>query len=79
MMMKNFCYSCGAPVDLPEFKGPVEHYCSFCVDDRQMIKARSAVQAGVADWFMAWHPGIDRVTAEKRADHYLKAMPHWAE
>jgi hypothetical protein len=49
------------------------------VDEQGDVRPREAIQAGVAEWFLSWQPGIDRPTAEQRADLYLKAMPKWAE
>jgi hypothetical protein len=77
--MNKFCFSCGAPLGMPEFKGPVEDYCRHCVDERGDVRPREAVRAGVAEWFLSWQPGIDNKTAARRADFYLKAMPKWAE
>ena len=77
--MNKFCFSCGAPLGMPEFQGPAEDYCKHCVDEQGKVRPREAVQAGVVEWFMSWQPGIDRATAANRADFYLKAMPKWAE
>ena len=32
--MNKFCYSCGAPLSMPEFQGPVEDFCKHCVDEQ---------------------------------------------
>lgn len=77
--MDKFCLSCGAPLCMPEFKGPKDDYCKYCVDEQGNFKSREEVQAGVAEWFLSWQPQIDRRTALRRADFYLKAMPKWAE
>ena len=76
--MNKFCFSCGAPLVMPEFKGPVADYCRHCVDEKGAVRPREAVRDGVAGWFLSWQPGIDH-TAAQRANFYLKAMPEWAE
>jgi hypothetical protein len=76
--MDKFCRSCAAPLAMPDFKGPTENYCKYCTDEKGVVKTREAVQAGVAQWFLTWQPGVDAKTADQRAATYLKAMPHWA-
>ncbi len=76
--MKKFCYSCGAPVEMDAFKGPIEHYCRYCVDEMGYLKSRKEIQAGIAQWLATWQPEIDQATAMTRADLYMKAMPAWA-
>ena len=77
--MNKFCFSCGAPLSMPEFQGPAEDYCRHCVDEKGDVRPREAVRAGVVEWFLSWQPGIDNPTATRRADFYLKAMPKWAD
>ncbi|WP_428608332.1 zinc ribbon domain-containing protein [Sedimenticola sp.] len=74
-----FCHSCAAPLENPQFKGPSESYCVYCTDDQGTLKPRQAVKEGVAGWFLEWQPGIDPQAAQARAEHYLLAMPAWAE
>jgi len=74
-----FCYSCGAPLNDPQFKGPAEDFCVHCTDEEGNVKPREVIQAGTAQWLKMWQPDLDDATANARADHYLKAMPHWAE
>ena len=78
VQMKKFCYSCGVPVELDTFKGPVENYCRHCVDEMGYLKAKQEVRAGIAQWMQAWQPEIDQATAVERAECYMKAMPAWA-
>jgi hypothetical protein len=73
------CYSCGAPLENPEFKGPTADLCKFCTDESGKLKSRAEVQAGVAHWLKMWQPGLDDAKAMRRADLYLQAMPAWAE
>ena len=77
--MDKFCFSCAAPPAMPDFKGPAENHCKYCTDDQGRVKSRAEVQAGVAQWFMMWQPGLDEQTAAQRADIYLRAMPEWVE
>jgi hypothetical protein len=79
MEQMKFCYSCGAPLANPEFKGPAENYCKLCTDEGGNVRSRQEIQAGVAMWFKMWQPDIDDHIAMERASHYMKAMPHWAE
>jgi hypothetical protein len=76
--MDKFCHSCAAPLAMPDFQGPAKDYCKYCTDEKGAVKPREAVLVGVAEWFLAWQPGVDRETAHQRAATYLKAMPHWA-
>jgi hypothetical protein len=73
------CQSCAAPLDNPDLKGISEVYCKFCADEAGNLKSREEVAQGVAGWFMMWQKGIDMPTAMSRAEHYMKAMPAWAE
>lgn len=77
--MEKFCYSCGAPLSAPDFAGPVDNYCKYCVTESGELKSREEVKQGIAGWMKTWHPDLDDVNAQKRAEHYLLAMPAWAE
>lgn len=73
-----FCYSCGAPID-EETKSPKENYCSFCVDEDGKNYSKEEIIHGIAHWFLEWQPDLDHDKAIKRAQIYLKSMPHWVE
>ena len=77
--MDKFCFSCAAPIEMPDFKGPAEDYCKYCTDEEGNLKSRDEIQMGVAEWFKAWQPDLDHNKALARAAHYMKAMPAWAE
>ncbi|MCS7240770.1 MAG: zinc ribbon domain-containing protein [Candidatus Bipolaricaulota bacterium] len=77
--MSKFCESCGAPLSSPEMQGPSSKYCKYCTDAAGKLKPRAEVQRGIAEWLKTWQPGITQEQAIKRADHYMKAMPAWAE
>ena len=79
MCQHKFCLSCAAPLSNPEFKGPAENYCKYCTDEQGNVKSREEVQSGIAEWFKTWQPDLDDATAMKRAELYMKAMPHWAD
>ena len=57
----------------------IENYCHFCADENGILKSREAVQAGVIEWLKMFPVEGSNPNFEKRADHYLKAMPAWAE
>jgi putative zinc ribbon protein len=76
--INNFCHSCGAPLDLPEFKSKHGNYCIFCADESGSLKPKSIIQESCAEWFLTWMPGIDKEKAMIRAEHYIHAMPAWS-
>jgi hypothetical protein len=77
--MNKFCHSCTAPLDMPDFKGPAEHYCKYCTDEKGNLKPRDEIKQGIAQWFKGWQPNLDDKTALTRAEFFMKAMPAWAE
>lgn len=77
--MMKFCHSCSAPLSMPEFQGKDENYCKFCKDDEGKMASRETVVAGIAQWLQSWTPNLSMDQATKRAEHYIKAMPHWAD
>ncbi|MCK5146277.1 hypothetical protein KAR48_05945 [bacterium] len=77
--MDKFCYSCGAPLGVPEFQGKAENYCIHCTDAEGTLKSREEIHQGVTGYLMSWQTDIDQPTASKRAEHYMKAMPAWAD
>ena len=77
--MNKFCYSCTAPLEMPEFIGPAENYCKYCTDEQGDLKSRDEVKIGIAEWLKTWQPDINQEKALARAEHFMKAMPAWAE
>ncbi len=77
--MDQFCYSCSAPLNMPEFKGPAEHYCKYCTDEKGNLKSREEILKGIAHWIQSWQPDLDEEKALKRAAYFMKAMPEWAD
>ncbi len=77
--MDKFCYSCSAPLNMPEFKGPAEHYCKYCTDEKGNLKSREEILKGIAHWLQSWQPDLDEKNALERATYFMKAMPEWAE
>ncbi len=73
-----FCHSCGMPLDMTDAKGMSERYCQHCTDDGGDLRSREEVRKGIAMWLMQWQH-IDEPSAMKRAEHYMKSMPEWAE
>ncbi len=77
--MQKFCHSCGAPLDMPDFKGPADDYCINCTDEQGKLKSADEIKFGLAEWFKMWQPELKQDQALQRAGHYMKAMPAWAE
>ncbi len=77
--MDKYCYSCGAPLVAPGFKGPADDYCKYCTDDTGRLKPKEDIQRGIARWIKGWQPNIDDRRAMDRAAFYMKAMPAWAD
>ena len=77
--MEKFCFSCGAPLSNADFKGPAEDYCVHCTDKSGNLKSREEIKNGMAYWFKMWQPGLSQEKALVRAEHYLLAMPAWAD
>jgi hypothetical protein len=62
-----------------QFQGPADDYCKYCTDEQGNLRPREEILRGAADWLKSWSPGLDDETALKRAEHYLQAMPEWAD
>ncbi|MBN2090634.1 hypothetical protein JW964_13565 [candidate division KSB1 bacterium] len=77
--MDKFCFSCAAPLSLPQFQGPAKDYCINCADSKGNLKPRDEIKSGMAQWFKMWQPGLNDEKAIQRAEYYLKSMPAWAE
>ncbi len=78
MEMKH-CHSCGMPVSPEAAVKNSDDFCHYCVDKDGQLKAREEIQAGIAQWLRGITPKDSSADYMKRADHYLKAMPAWAE
>lgn len=77
--MDQYCQSCSAPLSAPSFKGPSEDYCKHCTDEKGNLKSREEIKMGISMWLKSWQPGLDDEKATVRAEHFMKAMPAWAE
>lgn len=73
-----FCHACTMPLDEKTENAKSKNFCMHCADANGKVLPREQVQKGVAGWMTEWQ-GIDFATAMKRADHFLKAMPAFAE
>jgi len=72
------CRSCAAPLANPDFHGPREHYCKYCVAPDGEVKSRTETRDGIRQWMIqAWQLPEDDPTLERRLDDYMNAMPHW--
>ncbi len=72
--MGKHCESCVAPLE-----NESDRYCQTCSDENGNLKSQDEVQQAIAFWFKSWQDGITDEQAAKRASHYMKAMPAWAE
>ena len=71
------CHSCSAPLNV--FKGASDIYCKYCSDETGKLKSYEDCREGVVHWLSSWQPNLDRVTGLVRAEHFMKAMPAWAD
>lgn len=80
-MEQRFCHSCGMPLNGPAGKeSSLANYCEYCVDPAtNKLKSREEAQKGIAEWLKMFTPTEGNPDLMKRADHYLKSMPAWAE
>ncbi len=76
--MVKHCYSCAAPLNVPEFQGKTENYCINCVDKNGKLRSRNEVKSGLVEWFNTWQPDLDPKESLLRAELYMRAMPAWA-
>jgi hypothetical protein len=77
--MAKLCYSCSMPLSDPENRGPSDIYCKYCTDSEGNLKPRPDVTRGIALWLKSWQTGITDAEAKRRAQHFMKAMPAWAQ
>lgn len=77
--MAKYCQSCSMPLDSPGARGPAKEYCKHCTDAKGNLKPRAEVQRGIAMWLSSWQGGLTEEQALKRAEHFMAAMPAWAE
>lgn len=77
--MEKYCFSCSAQLWMEQFQGLAEDYCKYCTDEKGHLKPREEILQGCANWLKSWSPNLDDETALKRAEHYMKAMPEWAD
>lgn len=80
-MEQKFCQSCGIPLNGPIAKeSGLANHCEFCVDAAtNKLKPRGEIQNGIAQWLKMFTPAVGNPDLMKRADHYMKSMPAWAE
>ncbi len=77
--MNQFCQSCGMPLNSEGAKSASGSYCQYCTDESGKLHPREAVQQGIAQWLKSFAPENGQADFDKRAAHYMKAMPAWAE
>ena len=76
--MDTFCLSCGMPVSHDEKNNSQRSFCQYCTDDKGMVKSKEEIQAGMAAFLKSWAPDKN-ADFMSRAEHMMKAMPHWAD
>lgn len=77
--MGSYCHSCTMPLDMPEAKGPSDTYCKHCTDGSGNLRPREEVKRGIASWLKSWQTDVTEQQALKRAEHFMRAMPAWAD
>jgi hypothetical protein len=77
--MRKHCQSCAAPLDDPAFQSNSDRYCQYCVDQSGNLVSREQALQNVMGWFKTWQPEISQTELQRRAEHYLLAMPAWAK
>ena len=53
-------------------------YCEYCTDESGALKPREEVREGLAAWLSSFAPEKS-ADFRARADHYMAAMPAWAD
>jgi len=77
--MKEFCYSCTAPLSIPDFKGNSETYCKYCCDEAGALLPREQVQKNVSIWFKGWQEeGLAEDVLLERAGQFMNGLPAWS-
>ena len=71
-MLDKFCYSCAAPVGMPDFRGPTEKYCT---DESGNLKSRDEVQMGLAEWLKSWQPDLEQEGLRKSRRYVILSRP----
>jgi hypothetical protein len=51
-------------------------YCVYCSDATGHLKPKNEVREGMIQFWMQ-REKIDRATAEKHTDEYMRSMPAW--
>ena len=77
--MDKFCYSCGVPLNVPDYQGSNENYCKYCMNDDGELVDKDQILSSITQWFQSWQPDVTEEIASKRAALYLSAMPAWAD
>jgi hypothetical protein len=72
------CHSCTAPMT-DDFKGASEIHCKYCSDEEGNLKPRDQVKMGIMMWLKGWQGNVSEEQLSSRADHFMNAMPAWAE
>lgn len=67
------------PLSSPGAKGQSDIYCKYCGDEAGNLRPRGEIERGIASWLRTRQELIAEEEAQKRAEHFMKAMPAWAE
>jgi len=76
--MMHHCHSCAAPLDDPQFKGNSDRYCRYCLDASGKLVSRQQATQNLIGWFKTWQPPTSDDELTRRAEHYMRSMPAWA-
>jgi len=60
-------------------QGPNAEYCRYCTDENGQLRPRDEVKQGIATWLQSLQEGITEERAIMRAEHFMQAMPAWAD
>ncbi len=76
----NYCPSCAGNLNDPGISdNPSHRYCKHCTYSDGTLKSREDAIKEIASWFEYWQKNVTPAQALQRAEHYIKAMPAWAE
>lgn len=71
--MGHNCQSCSMP-----FEGEGK-YCQYCTNEQGKLKPKAEVLQGISYWLQSLTPEDKKADYMKRAEHFMLAMPAWAE
>ncbi len=76
--MNRYCISCGMPLTGLDGKNYRGKYCLYCSDEAGNLYPAEVVRKVIAQWLVTISPEEYSADFMKRAEHYMMAMPAWA-